>query len=269
MGIFKRLTSLVKSNTNEIISRAEDPEKMLNQTIVEMGHQLNDAKKQVAEAISVEKRLRKQWETELEKTKTWKEKATMAVRAGDDGLAKEALSRKREHEQMADEYQKQWEDQRKAVDQLKGALKGLNTKIEEAKRKKNLLVAKKKRADTQRSMSEAMSGMDEAGAFETFDRMEKQIDQSEAEAESAAEMAEERSGDNLSDKFEQLQAASDGDMELLALKDELGMLEGRKEDEVAGQLEGKKEKEDAPAAEAVEVEADADAGAGEAKQRER
>ena len=238
MGILKRLSALVKSNADDLISRAEDPEKMLNQAIVEMGHQLQDAKKQVAEAIATEKRLRKQWELELQKAKGWKEKATMAVKAEDDDLAKQALSRKREHEDLAEEYQKQWESQKAAVEGLKTSLRTLNSKIEEARRKKKLLVAKKQRADAQIAMNEGIAKVDEESAFETFERMEKKIEQAEAEAEAAGELAEEKSGDELSAKFAQLEAADDEDMELLALKEELGLLEGKSddEDEIAGQL---------------------------------
>lgn len=245
MGIFKRLSNLVKSNTNELIDRVEDPEKLLNQTIVDMSNQLTDAKKQVADAIAQEKRLRKQWESELEKTKGWKEKAAMAVRAGDDGLAKEALGRKREHEDLADEYQKQWESQRQAVDQLKTALRTLNDKIEEAKRKKNVLIAKKKRADTQKQIQETISGIGDEGAFDTFERMEKKIEQAESEAESVAELNEEKHATDLDGKFKALESAASEDMELLELKEELGLLGGKTEEEdVAGQLEGEVKKED-------------------------
>jgi phage shock protein A len=244
MGIFKRLSNLVKSNTNELIDRAEDPEKMLNQTIVDMSNQLVDAKKQVADSIATEKRLRKQWETELEKSKGWKEKAAMAVRASDDALAKEALGRKREHEELADELQKQWESQRQAVDQLKVALRGLNSKIEEAKRKKNVLIAKKRRADTQKQIQQTIGSMGEAGAFETFERMEKKIEQAESEAESIAELNEEKHATDLDGKFKALEASSSEDMELLELKEELGLLGGKTSaDDVVGQLEGKTEEE--------------------------
>ncbi len=265
MGIFKRLKSLVKSNTSELIDRAEDPEKILNQTIVEMVNQLGESKKMVADAISEEKRLRKQWENELEQTKNWKEKATLAVRHGDDDLAKQALSRKREHEDLAEQFQKQWESQKDAVEQLKVSLRALNTKVEDAKRKKNLLIAKKKRADTQKKMHEAVSGMGDENAFDTFERMEKKIEQSEAEAESIAEINAERTGDDVEQRLKELEASTGEDMELLALKEELAMLEGKTEDE-APQLESGKA--DAPAAdEEVEVSAEDDVADAKARLR--
>ena len=98
MGIFSRLGTLIKSNINDLISRAEDPEKMLNQVLLEMQQQLVEAKKSVAVAIADEKKLHKQYNSELDKAKDWERKAMMAVRVGDDGLARQALVRKQEHE---------------------------------------------------------------------------------------------------------------------------------------------------------------------------
>ena len=254
MGIFSRLGQLLKSNINDLISRSEDPEKMLNQVIIEMNNQLVEARKQVAVAIADEKRLRKQWEAELNLARDWKKKAMMAIRAGDDGLAKEALQRKKEHEELSEQYQKQWESQKNGVEQLKNALKLLNNKIEEAKRKKNLLIAKKKRAEAQQTIQQTMSGLQEASAFETFDRMEKRIDQMEAEAEAAAELAGQMTGDTLQQKFDQLEAASGVDMDLLELKEEMGMLPGAEEEEAAPQLAAA-DLADAPAETAEEAEA--------------
>ena len=100
MGIFSRLGSLIKSNLNDLISKAEDPEKMLNQVLIDMRNQLVEAKKQVAVAIADEKRLGKQLDQEVAASQEWERKAMLAVRAGDDGLAKEALARKAEHRVM-------------------------------------------------------------------------------------------------------------------------------------------------------------------------
>ena len=116
MGIFSRLGTLIKSNINDLIAKAEDPEKMLNQVLLEMQQQLVEAKKQVAMAIADEKRIQKQFDAETEKSKDWERKAMLAVRAGDDALAKEALVRKQEHDGIATQYQQQWMAQKAAVD---------------------------------------------------------------------------------------------------------------------------------------------------------
>jgi phage shock protein A len=224
MGIFARLARLIKSNINDLISRSEDPEKMLNQIVIDMNEQLIEAKKQVAASIADEKRLAKQAEQEAATAAEWERRAMMAVRAGDDNLAKEGLARKAEHEKLAEAYRSQWQKQKHAVDQLKLALRALNAKIEEAKRKKNLLIARKKRAEAQKQIQETMHGLRNASAFEAFEQMEGRINQMEAEAEAGAELAEEYSGDVLAHKFQQLEVTAGAEGDLEALKRKMGIL---------------------------------------------
>ena len=224
MGFFGRLATLIKSNLNDLISRAEDPEKMLNQIVIDMNAQLVEAKKQVAASIADEKRLAKQAEQEASNAAEWERRAMMAVRAGDDALAKEALARKKEHDSLTEQYKTQWQKQKQAVEQLKLALRALNAKIEEAKRKKNLLIARKKRAEAQKQIQETMHGLRNASAFEAFDQMESRINQMEAEAEAGAELAEEYSGDVLAHKFQQLEVTAGADSDLEALKRKMGIL---------------------------------------------
>jgi phage shock protein A len=233
MGIFARLATLIKSNLNDLISRSEDPEKMLNQVVIDMANQLIEAKKQVAVSIADEKRLAKQAEGEAANAAEWERRAMLAVRAGDDALATEALARKKEHDQLAAAYKDQWQKQKQAVDQLKTALRLLNNKIEEAKRKKNVLIARKKRAEAQKAIQETMGGLTNASAFETFDRMATKIDQIEAEAEAAGEIAEQYSGDALAHKFGQLEATAGATEDLMALKRKMGMAPPEPPKEVA------------------------------------
>jgi phage shock protein A len=224
MGIFARLRTLLTSNLNDLISNSEDPEKMLNQIVLDMSNQLLEAKRQVAASIADEKRLAKQVEQETVNATEWERRAMLAVRSGDDALAKEALARKKEHQTLAEQFQEQWSKQKQAVDQLKLALRALNNKIEEAKRKKNLLIARKKRAEAQKAIQETMTGLKNASAFETFDRMAGRIEQMEAEAEAHAELNEEASGDTLAHKFRELEVTKGADEDLTALKRKMGLL---------------------------------------------
>jgi len=224
MGIFARLATLIKSNLNDLISRSEDPEKMLNQVVLDMQNQLIEAKKQVAVSIADEKKLAKQAEQAAADAAEWERRAMLAVKAGDENLAKEALARKREQDGLASSYKDQWQKQKQAVEQLKTALRLLNNKIEEAKRKKNVLIARKKRAEAQKAIQETMSGITNASAFETFDRMASKIDQIEAEAEAATELAEEYTGDVLAHKFGKLESMSQADDDLTALKRKMGLV---------------------------------------------
>ena len=154
----------------------------------------------------------------------WERRAMMAIRAGDDNLAKEALARKREHDELTEQYRQQWQKQKQSVDQLKLALRALNHKIEEAKRKKNLLIARKKRAEAQKAIQATMSGMRTASAFEAFDQMAEKIETMEAEAEAGAELAEEYTGDVLAHKFSELEATAGAEEDLEALKRKMGLL---------------------------------------------
>jgi phage shock protein A len=224
MGIFSRLGSLIKSNLNDMIAKAEDPEKMLSQVLIDMKRQLVEAKKQVAVSIADEKRLKKQFEDEAQKAQDWERKAMMAVRAADDNLAREALSRKTEHDEHTATLQKQWQMQETAVTNLKEQLRALNAKIEEAKRKKNILIARQKRAEAQKTIHETMSGLSDTSAFETFDRMADKINQLEAEAEAGAEIAGELTGDTLDTRFRQLEQGTGADLALAELKAKMGML---------------------------------------------
>ena len=208
MGIFSRLGTLIKSNLNDLISKAEDPQKMLNQIVVEMQNQLVEAKKQVATSIADEKRLKKQWDEQVDLSAEWERKAMLAVRAGDDALAKEALSRKGEHDNMQGEFGKQWQLQKDAVEKLKDQLRTLNDKIEEAKRKKNILIARQKRAEAQKAIQDTMRGLSDNSAFDTFERMNQN-----------GELA----GDTLQQKFKKLEGGTGSDLALAELKSKMGL----------------------------------------------
>jgi phage shock protein A len=226
MGIFSRLSTLLKANINDLVARAEDPEKILNQLILDMREQLIEAKKQVAVAIADEKRLKKQLDNELNLSHEWEKKAMMAVRAGRDDLAKEALTRKSEHDQLATEFQAQWEAQKAAADKLRDALRRLNNKIEEAKRKKNLLVARQKRAEAQVTIQKTLSNIGDTGAFDAFNRMEEKIGRMEAEAEASAELSDHMTGDDLAARFSDLESNAGADDALSALKQKMGLQSG-------------------------------------------
>ncbi len=227
MGIFDRLSTLLRSNINDLISKAEDPEKMLNQIIVDMRSQLAKAKQQVASAIADEKRLRDQTDAEYKQAAEWEQRAVLAVREGRDDLAKQALMRQGEHVTHGQQLEQTWESHRLETEKLKNSLRDLNDKIEEAKRKKNLLIARQRRAQAQKRIADTMSSMNEKSAFEAFARMEERIETSERQLKASVEIDEEFSGDRLANQFKQLEKGAAGasvDVQLLALKQKMGML---------------------------------------------
>ncbi|MDR0403252.1 MAG: PspA/IM30 family protein [Treponema sp.] len=231
MGIFSRLKTLISSNVNDMISKAENPEKMLNQLLIDMNEQLIESKKAVALAIADEKKLERETRNQESQTHEWERKAMLAVKAGKDDLAKEALLRKQEHENHHAEYKKQWDAQKASTDQLKEALRELQNKIEEAQRKKNLLVARAKRAEAQKKIQTTMSSVSgNRSAFDTFDRMAQKVDQLEAEAEAAKELEDFSSSNNLEKRFAELEKSdSSADLLLADLKEKMKALPEKSE----------------------------------------
>lgn len=209
-----------------MINKAENPEKMLNQLIIDMNEQLIESKKAVAMAIADEKKLERETQNQLTQAQEWERKAMLAVRAGQDDLAKEALLRKQEYENSYVEYKKQWEAQKASVDTLKESLKELQNKIEEAQRKKNLLIARAKRAEAQQKIQNTISNVTgNRSAFEAFDRMAKKVDQLEAEADAAKELEDFSKDANLEKRFAALEKSeTSADLMLLELKEKMKAL---------------------------------------------
>lgn len=268
MGIFTKFSSLIKSNINDLINRAENPEKMLNQIILDMRDQLAKAKREVAAAIADERKLRKSLDDEIKQARDWEQRAVMAVKEGRDDLAKQALMRQQEHAERAATLDTTWRAQAAETEKLKGSLRQLNDKIEEAKRKRNLLIAKQKRAQAQKRIHETMSGLSDTSAFEAFNRMADKIEETERQSIAAIEVDEALTFDSLEDQFMQLESGSEGssaDDRLLALKQQMGLLP-------SGSSEAPKQISDGADGAAPEVEAEVesveDAPAEGAKQTE-
>ena len=269
MGIIDRLSRLIRSNINDLIARAENPEKMLSQIIEDMRRQLAQAKQEVAVAIADERKLRAQYEEERSSAEEWERRARLAIREGRDDLAKQALVRGQEHAGHAVELESQWQKHRHETERLKDSLRQLNAKIEEAKRKKNLLIAKQKRAEAQKRIHDTMAGLQDKSAFRAFDQMAEKIESAERTAIATAEVTEELSGDTLVHEFKALEAGGDAVVEerLLALKSEMGLLEAPEAEEPkaleAGESAASDEADEIPEAELLasddgEEDADAD-----------
>jgi phage shock protein A len=220
MGIFDRFKRVVSSNINDLINKAENPEKMLNQLILDMNQQMIESKKAVAMAIADEKKLERDLQEQKRQADEWERKAIMAVKAGRDDLAKEALSRKQEAENYYNQLRPQWESQKAAVEKLKETLRVLQNKIDEATRKKNILIARAKRAEAQEKIQKTLTSMSgNTSAFETFDRMAKKVDEIEARAEANSELANLSVSASLENEFAKLESSGAGaDLMLEELK---------------------------------------------------
>ncbi|MBI2566544.1 MAG: PspA/IM30 family protein [Candidatus Schekmanbacteria bacterium] len=222
MGFFSRISDVFRANVNDMIDRAEDPEKMLDQALRDMQSSYQKAKTEVAKAIADKKKLELSFRHAAEESLAWEKKAMMAVEAGKDDLAREALARKRSGQQLADNWKSQLDEQSNMVEQLKTQLRMLEGKIEEARRKKNLLQARARRAAAQQKIHATMASVGDTSAFDTFARLEAKVVDIEARAAAVTEV----SGDTLDDKFAALEAGPIGvDDDLLALKAKMGLKE--------------------------------------------
>lgn len=223
MGIFNRMVNVIKSNINDLIDKAEDPEKMLEQLILDMQEQYTAAKAQIAQAIADEKKLERDYQEQLKLQDEWAKKAELAVTQQNDELALKALKRKNEHQKLAEEYKVHLDGQKQVTEKLKDSLRELNDKIEEAKRKKELLIARSKRAKAQESINKTYSEVNDTSAFDTFARMESKIEAMEDKIRANEELNDEVSGDTLDKEFEQLEKSKQ-DLEVM---DELAALKAK------------------------------------------
>jgi len=223
MGIFDRFKTVVSSNINDMISQAENPEKMLNQLLIDMNQQMVESKKSVAMAIADEKKIERELLEQKRQVEEWERKAVIAVKAGRDDLAKEALLRKQEAENYYLQLKPQWESQKAAVEKLKETLRMLQNKIDEAARKKNILIARAKRAEAQQKIQKTLTSMSgNTSAFDTFDRMAKKVDELEARAEASVELADLSQSSSLEKEFAKLESSGAGaDLLLEELKQKM------------------------------------------------
>ena len=224
MGLFDRFKRVVKSNLNQLVTKAEDPEKILNQLVEDMNKQLIESKRSVASAIADEKRLERRVHEHRRKAEEWEKRAVLALRAAQreperneyyEDLAKKALIQKKENDSTADKYQEQVLAQHDSVEKLKTALQGLQQRIEESQHKKNLLIARAKRAEAQKKIQEQITGLVDTSAFEAFEKMAAKVEQIEMETEAIAEI-EGPTVSNLEQEFTLLES---GDSDKKALDD--------------------------------------------------
>jgi phage shock protein A len=219
MSIFGRVRDLLSANINSMLDKAEDPEKMADEYLRQLNNELYEAKTSVAAAMADAMKLNAkeaQYEAEVEQ---WASKAEAALRANNEELAKAALARKVEAAKLAQQYKEQSDLQDQQVEQLQQALIQLETRIAETKAKKELIVAKKNRAQTQEAIQRTARGLGNMNALDKLDRLEEKVDDRLAKANAMAQLE----GDTLENKFRDLEKQSEVDSELAELKRKLGL----------------------------------------------
>ena len=241
MGLFDRISRVVRANVNDMVSKAEDPEKMLEQALVDMNEDLVQLRQAVAKAIAAERRSRSQYDEQESEANKWQQRAQLALSKGQEDLAREALQRKKSAADAAAALKPQVDQQKSQVDTLKKSLTALESKISEAKTKKEMLGARMKAAKANQQLQDQVSGLNSNNAMGAFERMEDKVMEMEASGQAAAELVSE--GGGLEDQFAQLESGSDVDDELAAMKAQLSgssqsqgaLPEGQQQQQSSGQ----------------------------------
>lgn len=223
MGILDRMSRLIRANINDLIDQAEDPELMMNELLREMSASISQARTQVAAMIAQEKEIEGDYQEAKRDAQQWQQKAELAVNRGRDDLAREALRRKNDAEELATVYEHHLQSQKEMVEKLKGQLRVLEAKHQEAESKRGILIARHRRAQAQQRVSETFSTLPELSAANELDRMERKIRSQEAQADAMVEMEQ----SSVEWQFAELETDSDVESELAALKASLGSGEAK------------------------------------------
>ncbi|MCB0711344.1 MAG: PspA/IM30 family protein [Ignavibacteriae bacterium] len=220
MSIFGRLADIVKANINDLLDRAEDPEKMIKQMVLEMEEAVNKATLAVGQAIANEKSLERQYNRQKAQMDDWQQKAVQAVQAGRDDLASQALQRKNTISMNVNDLERMLGEARTSSQGLRTQLDQLKSKLDEARMRQNTLIARSQAAKAKKQVAQSFAGIG-SDAFSKFDKLEQKVEKTEAEAEAFAQLAGENT--SLEDEFKALGANTAADDELAALKAQLGM----------------------------------------------
>jgi phage shock protein A len=218
VSVLTRIATLISANINAMIDAAEDPEKMVDEYLRQMRAELSEARAATAMAMADETRLRAQYERYKSETDDWQKKAELAVQGDQDDLAREALTRRSTAQKLTDGYNTQWQSQHDQVQELRDALAKLEAKISEAEAKRELIIAKNRRAATQEAITTAMQSVQGTTADQSLGRMEDQADQRLARAQAMAQLA----GQDLDTRFSDLETQQQVDSDLATLKKKYG-----------------------------------------------
>ncbi|MEG4235117.1 PspA/IM30 family protein [Microcoleus sp. Pol11C3] len=214
MGLFDRLWRVIRANINSLVGAAEDPEKILEQAVMDMQEDLVQLRQAVAGAIAAQKRTERQCSQAESTAAEWYQRAQLALQKGEENLAREALTRKKSYQETATAMKASLGQQNAVVTQLKDNMRALESKISEAKSKKDMYIARARSAKASERLQEMMGNLNTGSALSAFERMEEKVMQLESRSEAIAELGT----NDLEKKFLSLEGAEDVDTELAAMK---------------------------------------------------
>ena len=219
-NLFKRISDVLTANLNDLVDRVEDPERMIKQLIREMEENVNSAREGVIDALASEKQLAKELDSQRRQAEDWYNRARRALETGNEALAREALLRKKEHDDIVANLQASWESARRTSERLKAQLRALETKLEEARLKKSSLVARQRAAQAREQMDKVTDrfqvGLD---LNNSFGRMADKVGEIEARMEARAEVYGDYSPAER--EFLQMEVDAEIEAELAVLKKEV------------------------------------------------
>ncbi len=214
MALLERVATLVRANLNDLIDKAEDPEKMIKQVILDMQNQVLQVKTQVAISIADQHVLEKKLKENQDAEQQWLRRAEMAVDKKDEALARAAVERAMSHKSMTESFRQQVEDQKAQVENLKTALLKLQQKLAEAQSKSDMLIAQHRRSRALGKATDASLAMGDDSNAAAFDRMKHKVQHSESAAQAKAELV----ADDVDDRFAAMEKEGEIDRLLEEIK---------------------------------------------------
>lgn len=233
MGVFSRIGDILKANINDMIDRAEDPEKMVKQIIIDLQKDVRTSTEALGKAMASQRIAERQHEQAVRTSASWESKAKAALASGDTEMAKKALSYKVKADADVESTAQMLETITTQTEAIRDQVEALKSKLEEAKSRQAMLIARSQMAKTQKNLAQSMGGMDASASLDKLSRMEEKIERQEAEASAFAEIAG-TSSDMKS--FEQLENDMKVDAELQRLMDEMNGSAGVGTDSAEGGL---------------------------------
>lgn len=221
MGLLERVSTLIRANLNDLVDRAEDPEKLIKQVILDMDNQFLQVKTQLAVSIADQHMLEKKLRENEDTARDWMRKAEVAVDKLHDDLARAALDRFQTSQRLAQSYHEQVDDQKAQVENLKGALMKLELKLDEAKSKRDLLLARHRRSLSLGKAAQAQTMLGDNSKSATFERLKDRVHHSEAVATAEVDLL----NDDMGDRLTRLDRDAEVDRLLAELKARRGLPE--------------------------------------------
>lgn len=237
MGIFSRISDILRANINDMLDKAEDPEKLVKQIIQDMQKELTKSTQALGKAVASQRMVEKQYRNACAISTSWEQRAKAALKAGDAELAKKALASKVKADEDVSNYREMYETISNQTEAIRSQVEVLKSKMQEAKSKEAMLIARSQMADTTKELAASLGGIDTKSGFDKLSKMEERIERKEAEAAAFSEIMGGSAKTEEVQTFEELERNAKVDSELERLMAEMGMSGTSSNDDLAAQIQ--------------------------------